>query len=107
MEIKLTTFQRSVYQATSKIPRGRVSTYAEIAQVIGRSKAVRAVGNALHLNPFAPQVPCHRVVKSDGSLGGFFSGQQKKIRLLKSEGVVCCLGKIADFDSKFFKLHKI
>ena len=106
MNIAVTTFQRSVYQATGKIPRGRVSTYFEIAQVIGRPKAARAVGNALNVNPFAPQVPCHRVVKSDGSLGGFFSGQNKKVKLLKSEGVICRLGKIVDFDSKFFKLKK-
>ncbi len=100
----MTAFQGSVYKATSKIPRGRISTYSEVARAIGRPKAVRAVGNALHNNPFAPQVPCHRVVKSDGSLGGFFSGQEKKIRILKKEGVICQNGRIIDFEKKFFKL---
>lgn len=104
MKIKLTAFQQSVYQATSLIPKGRVSTYAEIARAVGSPKAVRAVGNALHLNPFAPQVPCHRVVKSNGLLGGFFSGDAKKRKILKQEGVVCREGKIVDFEQKFFKL---
>lgn len=107
MNIAITAFQRSVYKATSKIPRGKVSTYFEIAQAIGRPKAARAIGNALHTNPFAPKVPCHRVVRSDGSLGGFFLGQEKKLKILKKEGVICRLGKIIDFDSKFIKLTRI
>ncbi|MBI4335571.1 MAG: MGMT family protein, partial [Candidatus Omnitrophica bacterium] len=61
---------------------------------IGRPKAYRAVGNALNKNPFAPIVPCHRVVKSDGSLGGFAKGKRQKLRLLKREGLT--LGKISD-----------
>jgi O-6-methylguanine DNA methyltransferase len=63
-------------------------TYAQVALAIGRPAAVRAVGNALNKNPFAPQVPCHRVVKSDGSLGGFAHGPRAKQALLKNEGVV-------------------
>src|SRR3989304_9724819 len=84
----LTAFQKAVYRATAKIPKGQTRTYAQIAEAIGRPRAARAVGNALNRNPFAPDVPCHRVVRSDGCLGGFASGPRKKKRLLRSEGVV-------------------
>jgi len=65
-----TEFERAVLVATFKIPKGKVSTYKRIAQKIGRPHAYRAVGNALHKNPLAPIVPCHRVVASDGRFGG-------------------------------------
>src|SRR3989304_10589092 len=82
----LTAFQKAVYRATAKIPKGQTRTYAQIAEAIGRPRAVRAVGNALNKNPFAPDVPCHRVVRKNGSLGGFAGGTAKKESLLKREG---------------------
>ena len=63
-------------------------TYAQVAVAIGKPKAVRAVGNALNRNPFAPAVPCHRVVRSDGTIGGFASGAAMKRRLLRKEGAL-------------------
>jgi len=86
-----TTFEQKVYSAVSKIPRGFVTTYSAIAVACGSGSA-RAVGQALRKNPFAPEVPCHRVVRSDGSLGGFFGKTSaesfaKKRRLLEVEGV--------------------
>lgn len=83
----ITPFARSVYIETAKIPKGKVSTYSEIAEAIGQPGAARAVGNALNKNPFAPDVPCHRVVRSDGRIGGYAGGTDKKIGLLKKEGV--------------------
>ena len=86
----ITAFQRKVLAETSKIPRGQISTYAEIAKRIGKPKAVRAVGQALRRNPIPIVVPCHRVVASDGGLGGY-SGRMwdaRKVHLLKLEGVV-------------------
>ena len=83
-----TPFQRAVYRVVAHIPKGSTMTYAQVASAIGRPKAVRAVGNALNRNPFAPQVPCHRVIRSDGSLGGFASGPRKKKALLKREGAL-------------------
>lgn len=65
-----TVFENAVYDATRTIPRGKVTTYGRIAARIGRGSA-RAVGSALARNPYAPEVPCHRVVRADGSLGGF------------------------------------
>ena len=84
----ITPFQKSVYAVVARIPKGRTMTYAQVAAAIGNPRAVRAVGNALNKNPFAPQVPCHRVIRSDGSIGGFASGSKKKKALLREEGAV-------------------
>ena len=83
---RLTPFQRLVYRATARIPKGQVRSYAWVARRIGRPRAARAVGNALNRNPFTPLVPCHRVVRTDGSLGGYAGGPEKKRRLLRREG---------------------
>ena len=87
------SFNERCYQALKKVPRGKVTTYREIAKTL-KSKAYRAVGNAMKKNPYAPKVPCHRVVKSDGSIGGFASGTKKKVQLLKKEGIEIKKGKI-------------
>ena len=84
----LTAFTRRVYHIVAEIPRGAVMTYAKVARAIGKPKAVRAVGNALNRNPLAPEVPCHRVTRSDGSIGGFVSGTAAKYRLLRKEGAM-------------------
>ena len=84
-----TPFQISVWEALKTIPCGQTRTYTEIAQQIGRPKAVRAVANAIARNPYAPEIPCHRVVRIDGGLGGYSGpgGIETKIRLLREEGV--------------------
>ena len=87
---RLTPFQRLVYQAVCRIPTGRVRSYQWVARRIGRPRAARAVGTALNRNPFAPRVPCHRVVRADGSLGGFAGGPARKRRLLRREGACVC-----------------
>lgn len=93
-------FDSRVYAAVSRVPRGRVSTYAAIASSIGCGSA-RAVGQALKRNPFAPEVPCHRIIRSDLTIGGF-KGKVKggaiacKIELLKTEGVFFRNGALVD-----------
>ena len=86
----ITPFQRRVLEEARRVPRGQVSTYAEIAKRIGNPKAVRAVGQALRRNPVPIVVPCHRVISSDGSLGGYGGAMRskRKLELLKLEGVV-------------------
>lgn len=79
------SFQEKVYGVVKKIPKGQVLTYKEVAKRIGNPKAFRAVGNILNKN-FDPQVPCHRVIRSDGKLGGYNRGDKRKIELLKKEG---------------------
>src|SRR5512135_3720566 len=91
------SFGERVFEACSRIRKGRVSTYADIARAIGRPGASRAVGNALNRNR-SPSVPCHRVVKSDGSIGGFAHGPSRKIAMLGSEGVKVEGGAIVDFE---------
>lgn len=81
-------FDMLVYKACRLIPEGCVVTYKDIAIAIGKPYASRAVGQALKRNPFAPYIPCHRVIRSDGSIGGYSGGVRKKIRILKSEGVI-------------------
>ena len=90
---KTTSFNEKVYALLRKVPKGKVTTYKALAEALG-TKAYRAVGQAMRCNPYAPEVPCHRVVASDGSIGGF-SGKwdpkskevKRKIRMLKKEGI--------------------
>ena len=89
MILKGTKFQLKVWNYLKKIPRGKVKTYSEVAKSIGKPLAVRAVANAIGKNPLAPQIPCHRVIRSDGSLGGYSGkgGIKTKRLLLKKEGI--------------------
>lgn len=96
------SFNERVYNLLRTVPAGRVTTYAELAHAVG-TKAYRAVGNAMNKNPYAPVVPCHRVVSSNGSLGGYAGGFAKKIALLKEEGVEVRNRKIMDFEKKLFR----
>lgn len=82
------TFNQKLWALTARIPKGRVSTYAELAKALG-TRAYRAVGNAMNKNPYAPGVPCHRVVGSNKSLTGYAQGLEKKRKMLIAEGVVC------------------
>lgn len=88
------SFQESVFAKTKLIPRGKVTTYKLLAKSIGYSKAARAVGNALNKNR-DPNVPCHRVVRSDGMVGGFRDGASAKIKILRKEGVEVSNGKVS------------
>ena len=87
--MKGTTFQLKVWKYLKKIPRGSVKTYIQVAKGIGKPLAVRAVANAIGKNPYAPRIPCHRVIRSDGSLGGYSGkeGIKTKKLLLKKEGI--------------------
>lgn len=82
---RLSPFQRQVYLLTHTIPYGQMRSYAWVARTLGRPKAARAVGRALARNPFPLAIPCHRVVRSDGDLGGFSGGRWLKGTLLKLE----------------------
>ena len=102
-------FNERVWEKMRRIPRGKVTTYKQLAHALN-TNAYRAVGNACRRNPYAPEAPCHRVVKSSGEIGGFggkLSGPniRQKIELLKKEGVHVSDGKIVDFDKKLFKFR--
>ena len=100
-------FDRKVWRLMETIPKGRVTTYGLIARKLN-THAYRAVGNACRKNPYAPRVPCHRVVRSDGTIGGFAgktSGKtvKRKIALLKREGVEVKGLKILNFQEVLFR----
>jgi len=92
------TFRERVYECVKLIPTGRVSTYKDIANLLGEPNSCRAVGQALKTNPFSPVVPCHRVIKSDGKVGGFQGtpNSKEKVMMLEKEGVRIIDGKVKD-----------
>jgi len=85
LDIRGTAFQQRVWEALRAIPRGRTATYAEIAEAVGRPRAVRAVAQACAANPLAVAIPCHRVVRTDGDLSGYRWGVERKRKLLDLE----------------------
>ena len=82
---KITPFQKAVYKAISGIPFGETRSYQWVAREIGNPKAIRAIGNALKKNPYPVAIPCHRVIRKDGSLGGYCLGKELKKNLLDWE----------------------
>lgn len=98
------SFNQQVLNLCKQIPKGKVTTYKELGKALGKGQVYRAVGNALKRNPYAPEVPCHRVVSSDGSLGGYCGkmNSPKKIKMLKEEGILFEKGKIVDFEEKLY-----
>ena len=106
---KMQTFNQKIYNLLKKVPKGKVTTYKALAEAAG-TKAYRAVGQAMRCNPYAPIVPCHRVVKSDGSVGGFAGSinpnskeVKRKIRMLKNEGVRVKNSRIVYFEKVLFE----
>ena len=87
MTLSGTKFQKKVWNYLKKIPKGKLKTYKQVAKAIGKPKAARAVANACGKNPYAPKIPCHRVIRSDGDLGGYSGrgGIKQKLKLLRSE----------------------
>ena len=88
--LKGTKFQVIVWKYLKTIPKGQARTYKEVAKAIKRPLSYRAVANAIAKNPYSPLIPCHRVIKSDGSVGGYSGkgGVKTKVKLLKSEGIL-------------------
>jgi AraC family transcriptional regulator of adaptative response/methylated-DNA-[protein]-cysteine methyltransferase len=86
IDVAGTAFQEKVWKELRKIPAGETRSYAEIAAAIGHPKAVRAVGSANGDNHVCVLIPCHRVIRSDGSLGGYGGGLHRKVKLLAAEG---------------------
>ncbi len=98
-------FDEKCYSFLKKVPKGKVTTYLEIAHAVGNPLASRAVGNAMKRNPYAPKAPCHRVVRSDGKVGGFALGNIKKIEILRKEGIEIDNDRI-DLGKYLFKFKK-
>jgi len=84
---ELSSFKERVYQVVRKIPKGKVLTYKMVAKLAGKPRGWRAVGNILNKNS-DPKIPCHRVIRSDGKVGGYRKGTNQKIILLRKEGLI-------------------
>lgn len=102
-------FREKIYIQLVKVPKGRVTTYKELAKSVG-TLAYQAVGGALKNNPDAPTIPCHRVVKTNGEIGGFMGKIdgieiQKKINLLESEGVEVVDGNVKNFEEVLYRFE--
>jgi len=95
-------FKEKVLELTKKIPKGKVTTYKIIAEKLN-TRAYRAVGTALHNNKKPIIIPCHRIVNSDGFVGGYANGIEQKIKLLKKEGINIKNKKIQDFEKVLFR----
>ncbi len=88
------SLRKKVFQVVKKIPRGKVISYKKIAELVGNPRAWRAVGNILNRNPNPKTIPCHRIIKSNGEIGGYKYGTKRKISLLRKEGVVIKNGRV-------------
>jgi len=103
VEIKDLNFQEAVLKIVKQIPKGKLMTYGEIArELTGSVRAARAVGQAVAKNPYPVVVPCHRVVRSNGDVGGYSLGVDKKIKLLSEDGVEIKGRKVLNFEQSLF-----
>ena len=105
----MTRLAQKTYELLKKVPKGRVTTYKALGNALG-TRGYRAIGQILRKNPYAPAVPCHRVVASDGTIGGFMGKTtgteiQKKIKMLENEGVVVRNKRILAFEKLLFPFH--
>ena len=91
-----------VYRKLLRVPKGKVTTYGELAKAVGLKNGQRIIGMIMKKNPYPVIVPCHRVVKSDGKIGGYAYGEMVKSRMLANEGIKIKDGKIIDFDKEKF-----
>jgi len=101
----MASFDMEVWGLLEQIPKRKITTYGEIAKKMQNPMAARAVGNACNKNPNAPKVPCHRVVSSNGYIGGYAFGSDKKIQILAEEGIQVKNGKVIDFEAKLFSYN--
>ncbi len=98
----MTSLQTQCYALLKQIPRGKVTTYGELAQALD-TKAYQAIGQILKRNPNLVEVPCHRVVKSNGEVGDYVDGVEQKVALLAEEGVAVKEGRVVDFEERLFR----
>ena len=96
------TLSTRVYKKLLQVPKGKITTYGELSKAVGLKNGQRAIGMIMKKNPFPVIVPCHRVVKSDGKVGGYVYGERVKSRMLVNEGIKIKDGKIIDFDKERF-----
>lgn len=94
---------KQVYGKLLLVPKGKVTTYGELAKAVGLKNGQRLIGQIMGKNPFPVIVPCHRVVMSDGRIGGYFYGDKVKTKMLSDEGIAIKNGKVQDWEKSVFR----
>ena len=94
---------KKIYKKLLEVPKGKITTYGELAKAVGLKNGQRAVGKIMNKNPYPVIIPCHRVVKSDGKIGGYAYGEEIKSDMLTWEGFVIKNGKILDLENKIYR----
>ncbi|MGQ0795447.1 MAG: MGMT family protein [Nitrosopumilaceae archaeon] len=92
-----------VYKKLLEVPKGKITTYKEIAKAVGLDNGQRLIGRIMNKNPYPIIIPCHRVIKSDGKIGGYAWGQKVKTRMLSNEGIKIKKGKILDLEKSIYR----
>ena len=94
--------ENKVYKKLLDVPSGKITTYGELAKAVGLKNGQRKIGQIMKNNPLPVVIPCHRVVKSDGTIGGYAFGVEIKVNMLSKEGVKISKSKILDYENKMF-----
>jgi len=94
---------KKIYKKLLEVPQGKITTYGELAKAVGLKNGQRAIGKVMNKNPYPVIIPCHRVVKSDGKVGGYAYGQNVKIKMLTKEGIKIKDDKILDWENTFYR----
>jgi methylated-DNA-[protein]-cysteine S-methyltransferase len=94
---------KKIYKKLLEVPKGKITTYGELAKAVGLKNGQRAVGRIMHNNPYPVIIPCHRVVKSDGKIGGYAYGEDIKSDMLAREGIAIKDGKILDLENNIYR----
>lgn len=95
--------EEKVYKKLLEVPKGKVTTYRELAKAIGLKNGQRVIGRIMNKNPYPVIVPCHRVIKSDGKIGGYAWGEKVKAKMLSNEGIKIKNGKILDVEKTIYR----
>jgi len=95
--------EEKVYKKLLEVPKGKITTYGELAKAIGLKNGQRVIGKIMNKNPYPVIVPCHRVIKSDGKIGGYAWGEKVKAKMLSKEGIKIKNGKILDVEKSIYR----
>lgn len=94
---------KKIYKKLLEVPKGKITTYGELAKAVGLKNGQRAVGKIMNKNPYPVIIPCHRVIKSDGKIGGYAYGEEIKSNMLSKEGIKIQNGKILDLENSIYR----
>ena len=97
------SIDKRIYKKLLEVPKGKVTTYGELAKAVGMNNGQRAVGQIMNKNPYPVIIPCHRVIKSDGKVGGYAYGEKIKSNMLTNEGIKIKNGKILNLENKIYR----